>query len=269
MNKQFLKNILSEELFGSRINESLDQENLVSFFYDELLLEKLLIGEPISIEELRKILNNKVINFEFVKLDGDVRPARGTTMMKHIPPKDHPDGLHPSSDKVATFFDLTKGAWRSVSNKSKEVVLKKDPETGKLKVQVSDKKPKEEPIKPSMPKEKDVEKRPIVPVAKPIVKPSIRPEVIPPTPSPADVEPGFEEKPLDIKDPTISADDVRDEDIIVPGSDVVKLPELPPEEEIPETPELPPREDITFPEEEELPPEEDITFPEEEEEEEI
>jgi len=264
MNKQLIKNILSEELFGYRINESLDQEILVNYFYDEFLLEKLLIGEPVSLEELRKILNSKIVNFEFIKLDGDVRPAKGTTMMKHIPPVDHPSGSNPSSDKVATFYDLSKGVWRSVSNKSKEVVLIQDKDTGKLKVQVSDKKPVEEPTKPSIPKEPDVSKRPLVPPAKPVVRPSIRPEVIPPTPKPEEIEPEVKETPLDIQDPTISADDIKDTDIIAPTAKEPEV-EIEPETEVePEEKEAINYEDIIFP-----PDEEDITFPDEDEEEDI
>lgn len=138
MTEQFIKQILTEELFGYRICESVQDVHIVNFFYDELLLEKLLYGEPISVPELRKLLRQKIVNFEFIKLDGEVRPAKGTTMMKYIPPKDHPKGIRPSSPKVATFFDLDKDAWRSVSKRSKEIVLKKDKETGKPIVVVKD-----------------------------------------------------------------------------------------------------------------------------------
>ncbi len=58
-------------------------------------------------------------------------------MMKYIPPKDHPKGTGKSSEKVATFYDLDKDAWRSVSKRSREVVLKKD--KGKPTVVVRDK----------------------------------------------------------------------------------------------------------------------------------
>lgn len=167
MTELLIKNILAEELFGTRICESLEDQQIVDYFYKEFLLEKLLYGEPISVPELRKLLRNKIVNFEFIKLDGDVRPARGTTMMKYIPAKDHPKGIRPSSDKVATFFDLDKDAWRSVSRRSKEIVLKKDEEKGKPIVVVKDKskemiKKKEEPVvkKPEeRPEEKPVERR--------------------------------------------------------------------------------------------------------------
>ena len=134
-----IKNILSEELFGGRICESIEDQEIIDFFYKEFLLEKFLWGEPISVPELRKLLRKKIVNFEFIKLDGYVRPAKGTTMMKYIPPEDYPKGIRPSSDAVATFFDLDKDAWRSVSKKSKEIVLKKDKETEKPIVVVKDK----------------------------------------------------------------------------------------------------------------------------------
>jgi len=138
MTEQLIKSILTQELFGYRICESGQDIQIVNYFYDNLLLEKLLHGEPISVPELRKLLRQKIVNFEFIKLDGEVRPAKGTTMMKYIPPKDHPKGIRPSSPKVATFFDLDKDAWRSVSKRSKEIVIKKDEKTGKPIIVVKD-----------------------------------------------------------------------------------------------------------------------------------
>lgn len=139
INEEFIKHILAEELFGYSISESSQDIQIVNYLYNRLLLEKLLYGEPISVPELRKLLRKKIVNFEFVKLNGEIRPAKGTTMMKYIPPKDHPKGIRPSSPKVATFFDLDKDAWRSVSRRSKELVLKKDEETDKPIIVVKDK----------------------------------------------------------------------------------------------------------------------------------
>jgi hypothetical protein len=128
MSEFLMKNIISEILFGRRLCESLDDRKFVNVVFEtikgNLLLEKLLIGEPVGIPELRNLLHKRILNFEFIKLDGEIRPARGTTMMKYIPQSDHPKGIRPSSPKVATFYDLDKKAWRSVSNKSKEVVMK-------------------------------------------------------------------------------------------------------------------------------------------------
>ena len=141
MTEQIIKNVLAEELFGSRICESVEDQEILEMIYEELtpLFEKFLWGEPISVPELRKLLRKSIVNFEFIKLDGDVRPAKGTTMMKYIPKEDHPKGIRPSSDSVATFFDLDKDAWRSVSKKSKEIVLKKDEEKNRPIVVVKDK----------------------------------------------------------------------------------------------------------------------------------
>jgi len=139
MSEEFIKSILSELLFGSSVYESIQDKKIIDYFYSNLLLEKLLQGEPIDVSELRKLLHKKIVNFEFIKLNGEIRPSVGTTMMKYIPPVHHPKGIRPSSPKVATFYDLDKDAWRSVSKRSKEIVLKKDEKTGKPIVVVKDK----------------------------------------------------------------------------------------------------------------------------------
>ena len=141
MTELTIKSILAEELFGLRICESIEDKEILELFYKELtpMFEKFLWGEPISVPELRKLLRKRIVNFEFIKLDGKVRPAKGTTMMKYIPKEDHPKGIRPSSNMVATFFDMDKDAWRSVSKKSKEIVLKKDEEKDRPIVVVRDK----------------------------------------------------------------------------------------------------------------------------------
>lgn len=139
MTELLIKNILGEILFKSRICESFKDKQLVDFYYKELLLERLLYGQPLNIKELRSLLRQKILNFEFIKLDGEIRPARGTTMMRYIPQSQHPKGIRPSSPKVATFYDLDKKDWRSVSEKSKEIVLKQDKVSKKPIVMVKDK----------------------------------------------------------------------------------------------------------------------------------
>lgn len=173
MTEFFLKTILAQELFENRLCESLEEQQIVEFFYRELLLEKFLYGEPITVPELRKLLRQKIVNFEFIKLDGEVRPARGTQMMKYIPKKDHPKGIRPSSPKVATFFDLEKMAWRSVSQRSKEIVLQKDEENGRPVVVVKDK--DKEATK--VPKGKGKEEKPEKPVDVTDVKPEYQEQV--------------------------------------------------------------------------------------------
>jgi hypothetical protein len=140
MTEFLIKNILSEILFENRICESLEDQSIVNYLYKELICEKLLYGQNLTISELRSLLHQKIIHFEFIKLNGEVRDVpRGTTMMKYIPQEQHPKGIRPSSPKVATFYDLEKKDWRSVSQRSKEIVLKQDEETGKPVVMVKDK----------------------------------------------------------------------------------------------------------------------------------
>jgi len=139
MTELLIKNLLSEILFGIRICESMEDLSIVNRFYEDLMLEKLLYGQPLTVPELRSLLRQKILNFKFIKLNGEIRPAKGTTMMKYVPQAAHPKGGHPSSPKVATFYDLQKNDWRSVSQRSKEIVLDKDEETGKPVVMVKDK----------------------------------------------------------------------------------------------------------------------------------
>ena len=183
MNHQQIKNIISEEYLGGSICESLKDFYVIDKFYN-ILNERFLHGEPISIQELRKLLHTKVVKFEFIKLGGEVRPASGTTMMTKIPSNDDPKGVRPSSPKVATFYDLTKKAWRSVSEKSKEIVLKDDNKEEPI-IVVRDKKEKEpnelvikkpeekkvEPIKKEEPKKEEPQsKTEPANVVKPITK---------------------------------------------------------------------------------------------------
>lgn len=130
MTEYIIKKILAEQIFGNRLCESVIQQNRVNFMYKHLMLEAL-VGEPISIDELRDLLSKKIVNFEFIKLNGDIRPAKGTTNLRHVPGIDHPKGTGHSSPTVATFYDLKKQLWRSVSQRSKEIVLKQDDTEGK------------------------------------------------------------------------------------------------------------------------------------------
>ena len=172
MTEFLIKNLIAEILFNSRVCESIEDQWIVDYIYDNLLLEKLLYGEPVTIPELRSLLRKKILNFEFIKLNGEIRPAKGTTMMKYVPPSQHPKGIRPSSPKVATFYDLKKDDWRSVSQRSKEIVLKKDEETGKPIVMVKDK-PEVGDVAVQKP-----EIEPTIPTEEPIEEPTIeQPEI--------------------------------------------------------------------------------------------
>jgi hypothetical protein len=142
-NEFILKRVITEILFDKRICESSEDVRVVNFVYNKLFEAGLLVGEPLTIPELRQLLLKRIVNFEFIKIDGEVRPATGTTNMKYIPKEDHPKGVGHSSPKVATFYDLKKNLWRSVSQKSKEIVLKSDEPGKKPIVTVSDVRPEE------------------------------------------------------------------------------------------------------------------------------
>ena len=116
MTEFLIKNLIAEILFNSRVCESIEDQWIVDYIYDNLLLEKLLYGEPVTIPELRSLLRKKILNFEFIKLNGEIRPAKGTTMMKYVPPSQHPKGIRPSSHKVATYYDLKKDIENAYEN---------------------------------------------------------------------------------------------------------------------------------------------------------
>lgn len=69
----------------------------------------------LDIKGLKSALQNGVAKFAFVKKDGTLRFALGTLKLDLIPSSNHPKGVRPSSEKVVTFFDLEKTAWRCVS----------------------------------------------------------------------------------------------------------------------------------------------------------
>ena len=67
-----------------------------------------------KLQDLRNELSNGVTDFAFVKKDGSVRVAKGTTNLAFVPVEKHPKG-NKASDKVLAYFDLDKSAWRCLS----------------------------------------------------------------------------------------------------------------------------------------------------------
>ena len=104
MTELLIKNIIAEILFENRVCESIEDQWIVNYLYDNLLCEKLLYGQPVTVPELRVLLRKKILNFEFIKLDGEIRPARGTTMMKYIPQVQHPKGIRPHLKRLLHFM---------------------------------------------------------------------------------------------------------------------------------------------------------------------
>jgi hypothetical protein len=68
-----------------------------------------------KVQDLRNELANGLTNFAFIKKDGSVRIANGTTNLDLIPAENHPKGTGKASDKVLAYFDLDKEAWRCLS----------------------------------------------------------------------------------------------------------------------------------------------------------
>jgi len=202
-----IKNIISKIIFGSMICESLEDRLFVNYIFNVLNEGQYLDGEPISIEELRNLLRKQIINFKFIKLNGEIRPARGTTNLKFIPQRDHPKGVRSPSSKVATFYDLSKDAWRSVSNRSKEIALQIDSKTHEKKVIISDKTPKIEPSennpinkpKETLPNQEIYKDKELSKSSQDYTSPEY-----------------LNQPPLNIDDSTVQASSIQDDQIIAP-----------------------------------------------------
>jgi hypothetical protein len=73
-----------------------------------------MVLKKISHETLKQKLQQGAQKFYFRKVKGELRIALGTLDLSRIPNAFHPKGGK-ISDKQVSYFDLTKGAWRSVS----------------------------------------------------------------------------------------------------------------------------------------------------------
>ena len=71
-----------------------------------------------DIQDLKKALYEGIVIFQFQKIDGTLRPARGTTCPDLVPAPDTPKGARTPEQQAAynrstvTFFDIDKKAWR-------------------------------------------------------------------------------------------------------------------------------------------------------------
>jgi hypothetical protein len=71
----------------------------------------------ITHERLKRMLAEGPTRFSFIKTDGTVREAYGTTNLGEIPNQNHPAGGS-APPSTTTFFDLEIGAWRAVAWRS-------------------------------------------------------------------------------------------------------------------------------------------------------
>ena len=73
-----------------------------------------------NINDLRRALNEGVVLFEFIKKDGSLRHARGTTCPDLLPTENMPKGVRTPEQQAAyqrqtvAFYDIDKKAWRSM-----------------------------------------------------------------------------------------------------------------------------------------------------------
>jgi hypothetical protein len=69
-----------------------------------------LIRLPLAI--LKQKLMTEIVNFQYQKIDGTVRPAVGTLVTDLIPADQRPRGRRPAYQNVMTYYDLERAAWR-------------------------------------------------------------------------------------------------------------------------------------------------------------
>lgn len=73
-----------------------------------------------NIHDLRTALHEGVVLFEFIKRDGTLRHARGTTCPDLVPMVNTPQGKRTAEQQAAyerqvvTFYDIDKKEWRSM-----------------------------------------------------------------------------------------------------------------------------------------------------------
>ena len=73
-----------------------------------------------NVNDLRKALYEGIVIFQFQKIDGTLREARGTTCPDLVPTDDVPKGARTPEQKAAyraktvAFYDIDRKAWRSM-----------------------------------------------------------------------------------------------------------------------------------------------------------
>ena len=71
-----------------------------------------------NIPDLKKALNEGIVLFEFIKKDGSLRHARGTTCPDLVPTPDTPKGVRTPEQQAlyerqtVAFYDIDKKGWR-------------------------------------------------------------------------------------------------------------------------------------------------------------
>ena len=76
--------------------------------------EEIGIIKAMMIEQLKEKLANGVAHFIFIKKDGTVREAWGTTNPSFAQRHINGNGVSRELFKTTAYFDIEKGAWRSL-----------------------------------------------------------------------------------------------------------------------------------------------------------
>ena len=70
-------------------------------------------AKAMMIESLKEKLRNGVAHFVFIKKNGEVREAFGTTNAAVVAKYTNGNGISREYFKTTAFFDIEKGEWRS------------------------------------------------------------------------------------------------------------------------------------------------------------
>lgn len=81
----------------------------------------------IGTDNLRDLLREGVVDFEYEKKDGTLREAKGTLSPNHIPEDQHPqsDREKDLNGSNLKYWDLDRNAWRALSSNTEVVNLLK------------------------------------------------------------------------------------------------------------------------------------------------
>lgn len=74
-----------------------------------------------SIENFKAALNKRIVDFEFIKKDGTIRKAKGTTKAELIPEAHLSTGTgrkYTENHNITKYFDIEKEGWRSFNNEN-------------------------------------------------------------------------------------------------------------------------------------------------------
>lgn len=71
-----------------------------------------------DVNDLKQMLHEGIVNFEFIKKDGTLRQAKGTLLAEHLPALKENEKSRKPSDNVVVYFDMEKNAFRSFVKES-------------------------------------------------------------------------------------------------------------------------------------------------------